>query len=137
MVMIYRLLQFFVPAMFLIMVTGDSAADAQATSPTVTPMAQRAPGLHRRAVPLSESRTLGLKHVDPAVYARALGKDPQRIFEFVRDQVAYESYVGCLRGGRGTLLAMAGNSIDRSVLLAEMLQAAGQRVRYAQGILSE
>jgi hypothetical protein len=68
---------------------------------------------------------------DPAALAKSLGGDYKASFEFVRDRVRYEAYAGVLRDGDGALAARAGNSLDRSRLLAQMLRANGVRVRYA------
>ncbi len=69
--------------------------------------------------------------------AQALGNDPNQIFAFVRDQIAYNVYAGSLRGARGTLWSQAGNALDRASLLMALLKAAGYSPQYVQGKLSK
>lgn len=72
---------------------------------------------------------------DVAAVAKTVGSEIDKTFAFVRDNLAFDPYAGSLRGATGALMVRAGNSVDRSLLLAAMLEANGYKVRLAQGTL--
>ncbi|MCK4969914.1 MAG: transglutaminase domain-containing protein, partial [Thermoplasmata archaeon] len=82
--------------------------------------------------------TVDANKYDPYVKntGAAIGSDVSSIFEYVRDFIGYEAYIGSLRGARGTVWGMAGNSLDQSNLLVALLRGAGIPCRYVVGSLS-
>jgi hypothetical protein len=78
----------------------------------------------------------GTETYDVPAAAKMLGDDVDKTFVFVRDNFAFDPYTGCLRGAQGTLMARAGNDIDRSLLLAALLSEHSHGVRLVQGKLS-
>src|SRR5207253_5394759 len=76
---------------------------------------------------------------DPYVQEEAakLRYDPTHIFDFLNSDVGYESYVGSLRGARGTLWSAAGNSLDEASLGVALFRASGIPAQYAHGTLSD
>jgi hypothetical protein len=66
---------------------------------------------------------------------RMVGRDPQRLFAWVQDNTYWIPYKGVLRGPVGVLLDRQGNSLDRAILLAALLQKAGYTARLAHGTL--
>ncbi len=59
-----------------------------------------------------------------------VGKDPELLRAWVEQNIAFEPYLGAVRGVEGTLAAGAGNDWDRALLLGTLCGAAGQRFRY-------
>jgi hypothetical protein len=80
-------------------------------------------------------RAIDLSHITVDRFAKAIGNDPEALFAFVRDEVSFEPYVGCLRGARGTLMAQAGNSLDRALLVSGLFKACGYRAQMMRGTL--
>jgi hypothetical protein len=66
-----------------------------------------------------------------------IGKDPEILRQWVANKTYLVPYRGLLRGASGVLFDRRGNSLDRALLLAAMLQAAGLEVRLARGTLGE
>ena len=74
---------------------------------------------------------------DPDYVLALVGTDPERLFAWVRDSTSWIPYHGEMRGPVGVLMDRRGNSLDRAVLLATLLDKAGQTVRLAHGELSQ
>jgi transglutaminase-like putative cysteine protease len=76
---------------------------------------------------------------DPFVQeeAAALGYDPARIFNFLHTQIGYNSYLGSVRGARGTLWSNAGNALDVASLGVALMRASGIPAQYVSGTLSQ
>lgn len=105
---------------------GHAIATAAAAAAQATPDAS--PG-----VPAAPKRAPGGPTLDQLLWD--LEYDATKIFRFVADEVAYEAYPGILRGVKGTHWSLAGNSVDKALLLAELLTQAQVTVRLVSGTL--
>jgi hypothetical protein len=74
---------------------------------------------------------------DPDAIVEKVGQDPQKLFTWVRDNTYLVPYRGILRDHIGVLMDRLGNSLDRALLLNELLSRAGHEVRLARGELSK
>lgn len=72
---------------------------------------------------------------DPAYIVETIGIEPTALYSWVRRNVTWVPYRGALRGPVGVLMDRKGNSLDQALLLAELLEASGRRVRLAHAQL--
>jgi hypothetical protein len=72
---------------------------------------------------------------DPQAVLEQAGRDAAALFAWVRDQTSWVPYQGSLRGPRGVLMDRCGNSLDRALLLAELVRLTGVPVRLARASL--
>jgi RHS repeat-associated protein len=63
--------------------------------------------------------------------AADLGNDPIKIYEWVRNNIQTEFYIGCNRGAYLTYLERAGNDVDQCALLGALFKAAGYTPAYS------
>jgi hypothetical protein len=73
---------------------------------------------------------------DPKAVLGQAGPDPAALLVWVRDHTFWVPYRGALRGASGVLMDRVGNSLDRSLLLAELVRRGGRSVRLCRADLS-
>ena len=76
---------------------------------------------------------------DPYIQEEAakLDYNAQNIFNFLQDDITYNSYLGSVRGARGTLWSDAGNALDVASLGVALIRASGIPAQYVSGTLSQ
>lgn len=68
----------------------------------------------------------------------SIGSDnSEELFKWVRDNTFFIPYKGSLRGAEGVLIDRLGNSLDRALLLYNLLNLAGYDVQLINGTLSK
>src|SRR5690242_19664333 len=70
----------------------------------------------------SEYAGRNLIYPEVQTVAKIIGSDTKQLLGFVASDIGYDSYVGALRGPRGVLLSGAGNDVDKSLLLRELIR---------------
>jgi len=82
-------------------------------------------------------RAIRAETFDVTAVVAQVGREPARLFEWVRDRTYWVPYHGALRGPEGVLMDRLGNSLDRALLLAALFHKAGLRARLVRGELAE
>jgi hypothetical protein len=72
---------------------------------------------------------------EPSAVIEEVGRNPAALEKWVAEQTDLLPYRGALRGPAGVMMDRAGNSLDRSLLLASLLQSDGCEVRLANASL--
>ncbi|KCZ94105.1 hypothetical protein [Hyphomonas johnsonii] len=84
---------------------------------------------------LSSKIPLELYDVDGL--AESLDYDVATAADFVRDNIAYDPYLGVMRGPEGTISASAGSSWDQAVLLAALINSMAGEAMIVKGTLEK
>jgi hypothetical protein len=84
---------------------------------------------------LSSKIPLELYDVDGL--AESLDYDVAAAANFVRDDIAYDPYLGVMRGPEGTISASAGSSWDQAVLLAALINSMAGEAMIVKGTLDK
>ncbi|MCC5845216.1 MAG: hypothetical protein JJU05_13280 [Verrucomicrobia bacterium] len=75
--------------------------------------------------------TLSGEGYDPAGLVRRIGNDPQVLLDWVMENTVEVLYEGRLRSPSAVMMDGTGNSLDRAVFLARLLELGGHQVKLA------
>ncbi|TVM05407.1 MAG: hypothetical protein FMJ08_09390 [Halomonas sp.] len=114
---------------------AESASMCHAAGANEAVNPQKVVALDRATLAAHEALPWHRLEVDAA--QQALGDDPDKLFEWVRDQTRWLPYAGELRGANGVMQDRMGSSLDRALLLAALMENAGHQVRLARSALSQ
>jgi hypothetical protein len=84
-----------------------------------------------------EYRALPGERFEPSAILEKVGTEDTALLSWVASETFWLPYQGLLKGAAGTLADRAGNSLDRALLLATLVEAAGYRVRLARAALTD
>jgi transglutaminase-like putative cysteine protease len=113
---------------------GVPSAMLASVAPFATPLGTQAPASPSSPEYLGESDAVQLTQPIRDL-AASLGGNPVRIFDWVRDHVAYVPSFGSLQGSDVTLSKRSGNAFDTSSLLIALCRASGIPARYVHGVV--
>ncbi len=102
--------------------------------PTIVPSYLDASGVGSVAADLAPTPEAPLAE-EILLKAEELGYDYVRIFEFVRNQIELEWYVGSQKGALGALRQGSGNDVDQASLLVALFRASALPSRYVHGVV--
>ena len=126
---------------FLAVVTGSAVAVAQDPddAPLSSTEADERVAVIERFVKDVEQDLQGLKsdRLHPDVVLEGLGTDPLAILDWVSSETDWVPYIGVLRSPLGMLMDRSGNSLDRALLLSDLLMRAGLETRLARTSLPD
>ena len=88
------------------------------------------------ALAKEELAALRSDRLEAGMVLQQTGTDPLAIRDWVAEHTSSLPYQGVLRGAGGVLMDRSGNSLDRSLLLTDLLGQAGYDVRLAHETLS-
>ena len=123
----------------LALTVGPRAARAETAEPAGLPLtgAEASARLAGWYLALDKAeQDLPHDRFDPQAVVDEVGTDPRKLFDWVRDQTTWVAYRGVLRGPEGVLMDRMGNSLDRALLLADLLRRAGRDTRLAHARLA-
>lgn len=126
-----RALQSVIASLALILIAPSGlAADALPPSDPQALANQIAPAVQTLQ---AAQRELAITPLDEDGVLDRVGRDPAKLSDWVRTQIAYEPYRGFLKGAQGALISGRANSGDKSLLLADLLTKAGFKVQLVEG----